>query len=124
MIVGAGGKRSLCKRNVQVLFTPTIFGEEFAFQAVQDTEGEFCLKSKAGGQGIKVGKKLILFSMLPQLPIHCFLSLSPAECSLFPHHQSCSETSFLKGAFNHTLDFTGVVEFQFCVSAFSQVIQI
>lgn len=57
VIVGAGGKRSLCKRNVQVLFTPTIFGEEFAFQAVQDTEGEFYFKSEAGGQGIKVGKK-------------------------------------------------------------------
>lgn len=36
MIVGAGGGR---KRNVQVLFTPTIFGEEFAFQAVQDRGG-------------------------------------------------------------------------------------
>lgn len=87
MIVGAGGKRNLCKRNVQVLFTPTIFGEEFAFQPVQDTEEEFCFKSK-GGQGIKVGKKLILFSMLPQLPILHSLSLSPAECSLFPQHQS------------------------------------
>lgn len=92
MIIGAGGKRSLWKRNVQVLFSEAIFGEEFAFQAVQDTEEEFCFKSKAGGQGIKVGKKLILFSMLPQLPIHRSLSLSPAECSLFPHLQSFSGT--------------------------------
>lgn len=83
VIVGAGAKRSLWKRNVQVLFTPTIFGEEFAFQAVQDTEGEFCCKSKAGGQGIQLGKELILFFVLPQLPIHLpshFLQLN-VPCS-------------------------------------------
>lgn len=121
VIIGAGGKRSLWKRNVQVLFSEAIFGEEFAFQAVQDTEGEFCFKSKAGGQGIKLGNKLILFSMLPQLPIHRSLSLSPSECSLFPHLQSFSGTWFLKGTFNHTLDSTGVVEFQSCVPAFSDL---
>lgn len=109
---------------MQVLLTPTIFGEEFAFQAVQDTEGEFCFKSKAREQGIKVGKKLILFSTLPQLPSHCSLSLSPAERSLSPLHQSFLGTSFLKGTFNHTLDLTGVVKFQFYVPPFSQVIQI
>lgn len=86
VIVAAGAKRSLWKRNVQVLLTPTIFGEEFAFQPVQDTEGEFCCKSKAGGQGIKLGKELILFFVF-----HRSLWFSPAECSLFPHHQSFSQ---------------------------------
>lgn len=38
MIITAGGKRSLWKRSVQVLFSQTIFGEECAFNAVQDTD--------------------------------------------------------------------------------------